>query len=122
MWAVTERSVLAALLACALCACTSAAQNLEPRAYANTPVDMNFAILGYFFLNGDVALDASAPLKKGKVQLDGAFLAYARSIDFFGKSAKVDVELPGAYASGSAEFNSVTEPPRERSGRARPLR
>jgi hypothetical protein len=100
--------VLAALAALAL-AGTAPAQSLEPRAYANTPVGMNFALLGYAFANGDVAFDASLPLKNGKVELNGAFLAYARSLDFLGKSAKVDVELPWAYASGSAEFNGQQE-------------
>ena len=109
---MTPRATLAALAVwatLALRAGSAAAQNLEPRAYANTPVGMNFALAGYAFANGDVALDASVPLKNGKVEVNGAFLAYARSLDVFGKSAKVDVELPWAYTSGSAELNGVTE-------------
>jgi outer membrane putative beta-barrel porin/alpha-amylase len=106
---VNQRTALAALAVCALVAGSAAAQSLEPRAYANTPVGMNFALAGYVFANGDVAFDASLPLKNGKVEVNGAFLAYARSLDVLGKSAKVDVVLPWAYTSGSAELNGKTE-------------
>jgi hypothetical protein len=36
------------------------AQSLEPRSYANTPVGINFLLLGYGYLEGDVAFDASS--------------------------------------------------------------
>ena len=93
---------LAALAA--LAAANAAAQDLEPRAYANTPVGMNFAIVGYAYTHGDVAADASAPLANGNVQLNSALVAYVRSLDVLGKSAKVDVILPYSWASGSAEI------------------
>jgi len=81
------------------------AQNLEPRAYANTPIGMNFAIAGYAYVHGDVATDASLPLANGKVQVNSAILAYARSLELLGQSAKLDVVLPYAWVSGSADFN-----------------
>jgi hypothetical protein len=41
---------------------TAEAQDLEPRAYANTPVGLNFLILGYGHSHGDVSFDSSAPI------------------------------------------------------------
>ena len=34
------------------------AQELEPRAYSNVPIGMNFALAGYGFTEGNVLLDA----------------------------------------------------------------
>ncbi|MGH7341807.1 MAG: transporter, partial [Candidatus Rokuibacteriota bacterium] len=57
-----------ALLAALLLGATIAqAQELEPRAYANTPVGLNFLILGYAYTTGEVALDTSAPIEDGEV-------------------------------------------------------
>jgi hypothetical protein len=94
------RSLLALL---ALCAGSAAAQDLEPRAYANTPVGMNFAIAGYAYSSGDVATD-SAVLEDGNVRINAALLAYARSLDVLGCSGKVDVILPYAWEEGTASF------------------
>ena len=42
------------------------AQALEPRSYANTPVGINFLLLGYGYTEGGVAFDASVPIKDAK--------------------------------------------------------
>ena len=55
-------------------------QSLEPRVYSNTPVGMNFLILGYAYQQGDVLLAPSVPLKD--VMLRSNLLSwpmYARS-------------------------------------------
>lgn len=80
------------------------AQDLEPRLYANTPVGMNFLIAGYSYSQGGVLTDPSAPLTNGEVTVHSPFLAYARALDLWGLSGKVDAALPYACASGSAEF------------------
>jgi|SRR6516162_5321859 hypothetical protein len=90
-------------------AASAAAQNLEPRAYANTPVGMNFAIVGYGYVHGSVDSSGSLPIKGADVEVNGAFLAYARSVDFWGKSGKIDVVLPYAWASGHADFQGESE-------------
>lgn len=100
---------LALLLGAVLCAASACAQNLEPRAYANTPIGMNFAILAYGWSRGDVGTDAALPLENARVRINATALAYARSFDFFGMSAKVDAELPFAWAKGSAEFMGQSE-------------
>ena len=64
---------------------TVEAQDLEPRAYSNTPVGMNFLVLGYAYTHGDVALDSSVPLQDTTATVHSAFLAYARSLSVFGR-------------------------------------
>jgi hypothetical protein len=88
----------------ALCATHAAAQDLEPRSYSNIPVGMNFAIAGYAYSSGEVSTDSSVPLDDGRVRSNYALLAYARSLDVFGKSGKIDVTLPYGWQSGSATF------------------
>jgi hypothetical protein len=85
------------------------AQDLEPRAYTNTPVGLNFAIAGYVWTNGDLSVDPSLPLKNAKLQTNTAVFAYARSLDVFGTSGKVDVMLPYTYLTGSATFAGEPE-------------
>jgi Putative MetA-pathway of phenol degradation len=79
------------------------AQALEPRSYANTPVGINFLLLGYGYTEGDVGVDASSPVKDVKVNVHAGLLAYARSLDVGGLSGKVLGVLPFAEASGSAK-------------------
>jgi len=81
------------------------AQALEPRSYVNTPVGINFLLLGYGYTQGDVAFDASSPIKDAKVHAHAGLLAYARSLDVWGLSGKALVVLPVADASGSAKVN-----------------
>jgi hypothetical protein len=87
------------------------AQDLEPRTYANTPVGVNFLIAGYGYSKGGLATDTSVQLTNAHLQNNVTFLAYARSLDIWGKSGKVDVLLPYAWVSGNADFMGQ---PRER--------
>jgi hypothetical protein len=81
------------------------AQSLEPRAYSNVPVGMNFLILGYAYQQGDVLLDPSVPVKDVSAKVHTAVLAYARSLDVFGKSGKIDIVVPYAWLSASGKVN-----------------
>ncbi len=81
------------------------AQDLEPRAYVNTPVGMNFLVAGYGFAEGGVEADPSVPLDNAHIRTNVAVLAYARALDVFGMSGKFDVIVPYAWASGHAEYN-----------------
>ena len=91
--------VLAILLTVAF---TAHAQDIEPRAYANTPVGLNFLIAGYGYTGGGVAFDPVLPIENAEVKVDSVIFAYARSLDVLGKSAKFDVVLPYAWVDGSA--------------------
>lgn len=83
----------------------AAAQSLEPRAYSPAPVGMNFVIAGWAWTEGGVATDGGLPLTDPQLKTTGPILAYARTLDVFGKSGKFDVVLPASRLSGSATFN-----------------
>jgi Putative MetA-pathway of phenol degradation len=96
--------LLGALLGAGLVtACAAGAQDLEPRAYSNTPIGLNFLLTGYAYSHGDVTFDSSVPIDNAKLTLNTALLAYARSFDVFGRTGKLDVVLPYAWLSGTAE-------------------
>ena len=104
-------SVVLSLIALVALGVGAAAQDLEPRAYVNTPIGLNFLLAGYGYMAGGVATDPSLPLQNAHLQVHSTILAYARSLDVWGKSGKVDVVLPYAWLSGTAE---VAGQPRER--------
>ena len=95
------------------------AQSMEPRAYANAPVGLNFLIAGYAYSTGGVALDPSVPLENGRARVHAFPLAYVRSLDVFGNAGSIGLVLPVAQLSGSATLNGV-EAAREISGIADP--
>jgi hypothetical protein len=80
------------------------AQELEPRAYTNLPVGLNFIVAGYAYAAGGVLFDPSIPLENANINIHGSVLAYARSIKIGGISGKVDMVLPFAWLSGTADF------------------
>ncbi len=102
-FACRSRRALIGILV-ALGASSAAAQDLEPRAYSNAPIGLNFLIAGYTYTSGGVAVDPTVPLTNADVKVNSATFAYARSIDVLGQSAKFDVVLPYAWLSGSAEL------------------
>jgi hypothetical protein len=99
------RALALLLLAPAL----AAAQALEPRAYSNLPVGLNFAIAAYSHSTGGVAFDPSVPLENGEGRVDALSLVYVRSLDILGKAGNIAVVLPLAHFSGSATFNGVEQ-------------
>jgi hypothetical protein len=102
----------ALLVAGAVSASSAAsAQDLEPRAYANLPIGLNFVLGGYGYAQGGLATDPSLPLRDANLRTHTAVTAYARSISVLGMSAKVDAILPYSWLSGDATFAGQ---PRER--------
>lgn len=80
------------------------AQDLEPRLYTNTPVGMNFVLLGYGYSQGTVLADPSVPLENASVKVHGPVLGFARSVNLGSMSGKIDAIMSYLCASGSAEF------------------
>jgi len=87
------------------------AQEAEPRSYSNAPVGLNFLIAGYLYTQGKIAFDPRLSVADAEFQSHTGALAYVRTLDVFGKSAKFDVILP--YSSFSANA-LVDGQPRER--------
>lgn len=90
-----------ACLAVALTAPGIRAQQLEPRAYSNIPVGMNFALLGYVHSRGDVLPDASLPAKDVGARIDTLIMAYARGLDLWGKSGQLSLVAPYSWGTVS---------------------
>jgi hypothetical protein len=76
-------------------------QDLEPRAYSNSPVGMNFVLAGYQYSSGALLFDPSLPITDANARVDMGLFGYVRTLDVLGKSAKAGVVLP--YADLSAD-------------------
>jgi len=87
------------------------AGEIEPRAYVNTPVGINFLLAGYSYSDGGLSTSGASPIKDAQLKVHTEYLAYARSLDVWGKSGKFDVILPYSQLSGTA---MVEGQPRER--------
>lgn len=79
------------------------AYELEPRSYTSLPVGMNFLAMGVVAQSGDVGTDASVPLENAEVDAFTPVVAYARAVDLWGRSGKVDVVAPYSCLEGSAD-------------------
>lgn len=80
----------------------SQAGEIEPRAYVNTPVGVHFLLAGYVHSDGGLSTPGSSPLKDAELKIHTGVLAYARTLDVWGKSGKFDVIVPLSDLSGTA--------------------
>jgi hypothetical protein len=98
------RPAVAALAAAALLAGAGVAraQSIEPRAYTNAPVGVNFLIAGYAKTRGDLDFGPALPITNAHFDTSTEVAAYGRTLDFFGKSAKFDAIFAYTALSGSA--------------------
>jgi len=110
---MANHSAIAPLTAIALILLAAAAhsQDLEPRAYSNTPVGLNFLVAGYGYADGKIAFDPALPIDNAQFHSNAEILAFARSLDAWGDSAKFDVTA--LYSSLSAHA-LVSGQPQER--------
>jgi len=106
-YAIGTRSALACTLIAG--ATTVRAQDIEPRAYSNAPIGVNFLISGYVHTQGGLEFDASLPVQDPNLSTSSAVLAYARALDLWGKSGKFDVIVPYTWLSGTARAVSTGE-------------
>ena len=86
------------------------AQDIEPRAYSNTPIGVNFLIAGYAYTSGGVAFGPSLPITNPDLKTSSAVFAYARSLDLWGMSGKFDATVPYTFLSGTADYRGQTVP------------
>jgi hypothetical protein len=108
MRSLRSRAPSVALLACwalAGVAAPAAAQDIEPRAYSNAPVGVNFLVAGYAQTQGGLSFDSALPASNPELTTSNLILAYARVLDIAGKSAKFDVIAPATDLSGSVDFD-----------------
>jgi hypothetical protein len=93
------------LLPSVLAAAPARAADIEPRAYSNAPVGLNFLIAGFAYSEGGLSTDPSSPIQDAKLQINTEIVAYARTLNIWGKSGKFDVMVPYSHLSGTALVN-----------------
>jgi hypothetical protein len=99
---IGRSGALPAAIALLFMAAPTHAGEIEPRSYVNTPVGINFLLAGYAYSSGGLSTSGSSPIKDAQLQMNTFVLAYARSLDVWGKSGKIDIILPYSYLSGDA--------------------
>src|SRR3954452_4038345 len=67
-------------------------------------VGVNFLIAGYAFTSGGLSFDPSLPVQNSHLRTSSAVFGYARVLDLWGMSAKVDALLPYSWLSGTADL------------------
>ena len=66
------------------------AQSIEPRAYSNAPLGVNFLLAGPYYTRSGLSFDTSLPVTDPQLKTSNAVLGYARALDLWGKSGKFD--------------------------------
>lgn len=95
------------------------AQDIEPRAYSNAPIGVNFLVVGYAQTQGALQFDSALSLTNADLRTSNAVIGYARVLDLGGSSGIFDVVVPYTLLSGSADYEG--EPvTREISGYSNP--
>lgn len=84
-------------------------QDLEPRAYSNLPIGLNFSLLGLAYSRGDILVDPSLPVENAESRAQSALMGYSRSLGVAGKSAQIAVTLPYTHLSAQADILGQTE-------------
>ena len=97
-------ATLAAVLLLFLSVPDARAQDIEPRAYSNAPIGVNFLIAGVAATRGGLSFDPALPIESPSLKTGSAVLGYARVIELWGQSAKVDVIVPYTWLSGDAIY------------------
>ena len=99
-----EMKYLKILLLCitsALWATHSLAQELTPRLFWPTPKGTKVLVAGYAHSSGDLFFDNSIPIEAADSTIDSGILAYAQTLDLWGRTSNLLVNLP--YARGTAK-------------------
>ena len=91
---IVRTIVAATALALCLVAAPVIAQELEPGLYHSSPIGLNAAIAGYSYSTGNILLDSSLPIEGAHAKIHNVNLGLIRSFSMFGKTAKVDVQVP----------------------------
>lgn len=73
-----------------------AANDVEPRLYANIPTGTNFLSLGYAQSSGEVSFDSSIPASDVEGEIDSIVLRYSRALSVANKSALLTIAVPYA--------------------------
>jgi len=74
----------------------ASAQELEPRAYSNAPVGLNFVVLGYQYSKGGLLFDPAIAIIDAHSEVNVGVFGYLRTLEVPGMSEKEGIV--SAYA------------------------
>lgn len=77
----------------------SFAQELTPRLFWPTPKGTKVLVTGYSYSEGDVFFDASIPIEAADSRINMGLLAYAQTLDLWGRTSNFLVNLPYAFGT-----------------------
>jgi hypothetical protein len=88
------------------------AQDLDPRAYANVPVNSTFLITGFSLSHGGVLTDPTLPVTDINATIETPSVGVGHSFSLFGRTAQAFAGLPYSWAQVSGnvleEERSIT--------------
>jgi hypothetical protein len=113
---ITSAAVLVFLLAGAG---ATRAQQLEPRAYAPSPVGLNFVGLTTQYSSGGVLTDPTLPIENVHARLFAPGPYYGRTFGLFGRLANVTTVIPYGWVHAEGDVQEVARSV-DRSGFADP--
>ena len=71
-----------------------AAQDLEPRAYSNSPIGLHFVLVGYAYSTGKLLTYPSLPVENVSIASHVGVLGGATVVNVLGQSAKLELVIP----------------------------
>ena len=86
---------------------TANAQDLEPRAYAASPIGTNFLVSGFGNTSGAVSFDPSLPITGVKAAIDSYNIGYDHTFDLLGRAASAAIVVP--YIDGELKGQVYTQ-------------
>jgi len=98
-------TLLLCLAVSVLAGAPARAADIEPRSYSNTPIGLNFLLAGFGYSEGGLSTDPASPIQDAKLKISTGAAAYARTLNLWGQSGKIDIVVPYSDLSGSALVN-----------------
>jgi hypothetical protein len=80
-----------------------AGQDLEPRAYSNSPIGLHFVDVGYAYATGKFLTDPSLPVENVSIASHVSVLGGATVFNVLGQSAKLDLVVPYVALAAKGE-------------------
>jgi len=91
----------------------SQAQQLEPRAYANAPIGVNFVSLAYAWSNGNILLDPALPIEDLDADIHVGMLLLSHAFSIGGDNAKFKFALPWQAGDWEGSIEKIPESQKE---------
>ena len=93
------------------------AQELEPRAYQNSPVGFHALLFAYSRSSGSILFESTLPIENLRANINSSVTGYFHTFSFFGRSAFMGLTIPYGWGELTAQVEG--EPARiTRSGLA----